>query len=176
MKENHLKLILLLRFLTDLLLVVNILVLIALPWLLTVLFANPELLTQLSPGAGVIQSGAYLPSAERTDMPASSYTFYLLFFYLTGAATAWLLLEGHLILRRLENGQPFAVGQARSFRRMSVSCGLLLFCFGVKILAYNTIMTMICTGLFLILVLVTQILAEIFHQAYLVKIENELTI
>ena len=176
LKTGPKSLILLLRIISDLLLILNILALIGLPWLLTALLTSPELLAQLSPGTGIIPTAGYPAVTSRTDMPPSSYPFYLAFLYVAGLATAWILLEGHLILRRLERNEPFAAGQARSFRRMSVACGLLAGCFGIKVLVYNTFLTMFCAAVFSILILITQIMAEVFRQAYLVKTENELTI
>lgn len=166
----------LLRTITDLLLILNLLALIGLPWILSGLFANPDLLAQLSPGTGLAAAAGYPVSGIRSDMPASSYTFYLIFLYFSGIGTGWVLVEGHLILRRLEKGDPFASGQAGSFRRMSAACALLAACFAVKIIRYNTVLTMFCGVIFLILVLITLIMAEIFRQAYIVKTENELTI
>ncbi len=164
-----------LRVFVDVLLVVNILVLIFLPRLLTFLYENPVLITQLdlysrtdiAPGAAV---------GYPSDLPANSYPFYLAFFYASGIGTAWLLLEGHLILRRLENGNPFAAAQSHSFFRVACACGILLVTFIAKVLTYNTLLTSFCTIIFLLLVLIALILSEVFRQAHQVKSENELTI
>jgi hypothetical protein len=164
----------LLRILLDVLLVANILVLILLPILLNAIYDNPSLLTQLEPQgvSDTLESrGEYPP-----DLPASSYPFYLIFLYAAGLGTAWILLEGHRILRRLERGEPFASGQAASFRRVSWAFAWLTAAFTVKVIVHNTLLSMFCAGLFLLLVLIAQILGEVFRQAYLVKTENELTI
>jgi hypothetical protein len=165
-----------LRILLDLILLLNILALMLLPILLTALYNDPDLLLQLDK-----QSADFLPDSTSrleypSDLPPSSYFFYLGFLYAAGLGTAWILLEGHLILRRLEKNQPFAARQAASFRRVGVAFAWLAAAFAVKVIFYNTLMTLFCFGLFLLLVLVALILADIFCQAYLVKSENELTI
>jgi hypothetical protein len=170
-----------LRIILDILLVANLIVLLLLPWLLNAIYADPALLGQLDRQTGEATAdfnrgespaGPTYPS----DVPADSYPFYLVFLYGAGFGTAWILAEGHWILRRLEKNVPFAAGQAASFRRVSYAFAGLAILFAIKIAVHNTLLTMFCAGLFLLLVLIAQILAEIFRQANLVKTENELTI
>lgn len=149
----------LLRIVLDLILLLNLLTLFALPFLLDAIYRSPELLVQYP-----------------TDLIPSSYAFFLVFLYASGLGTAWILLEGHFILRRLELNQPFAARQSESFRRVGIAFVWLAVVFAVKIVLYNTLLTMFCCALFVLLVLVAVILAEIFSQAYQVKSENELTI
>lgn len=174
-----------LRILTDLLLLINILALILLPVLLPAVFRNLEL-----PGPAATAEAAEAADSQPSrqplvsdrssnypaDVPPESYPFYLGFLYATGLGTAWILGEGHFILRRLERNQPFARGHAASFRRMSAAFVLLTLAFLVKILLYNTLLTMFCALLFIVLTVICLIFADIFHQAWLVKTENELTI
>lgn len=185
-----------LRLLTDLLLLLNILALVLLPVLLPEIYRNPAVLApfdgpgllprrtaatasaQPAPGSSAAsQPAASLPAAAYpSDVPPDSYPFYLGFLLATGIGTAWVLGEGHFILRRLERGQPFAAGHAASFRRMAIAFALLTLAFAVKVLFYNTLLTIFCTLLFVVLLVICLIFADIFHQAWLVKTENELTI
>jgi hypothetical protein len=170
-----------LRIILDILLVTNIVMLILLPWLLNAIYADPALLGQLDRQTGEAsadydRNGNPADGRYPSDMPADSYPFYLVFLYGAGAGTAWILAEGHWILRRLEKNVPFAAGQSSSFRRVSYAFAWLAVIFAIKIAVHNTLLTMFCCGLFLLLVLIAQILAEIFRQANLVKTENELTI
>jgi hypothetical protein len=162
-----------LRILIDLLLLFNLIALILLPWLLTQLYTHPELLLQLEHAeARTIDNAVRYPG----DLPPSSYPFYLAFLYGAGLCTAWLLAEGHLILRRLERGDPFAAGQTNAFRRIGLAFCLLAALFAVKCLFYITLLTLFCAALFVLLAMIALVLAEVFRQAYLVKSENELTV
>jgi hypothetical protein len=165
-----------LRILTDLILVLNILTLLLLPVVLTAIYENPELIVQLDRSADKTGPDIRLRSEYPADLPSASYPFYLVFLYASGIGTACILLQGHQILRRLERSEPFSHQQARSFRFMSFAFFLLTITFAVKIVFYNTLLTMFCCLLFLIFSLVCLIMADIFRQAYLVKSENELTI
>jgi hypothetical protein len=166
----------LLLILTDLLLLLNILALIALPWLLTAVYQNPGLLAQLDGRTDPTSPDMAIRNEYPADLPAASYPFYLVFLYLAGLATAGILAEGHFILLRIDKGQLFSAAQAVSFRIMAGAFALLAADFTVKIFMYNTLLTMFCLALFLLLILVALILAEIFQQAHLVQTENELTI
>lgn len=166
----------LLRLLLDVILVVNILVLVLLPFLLTALYRDPGILEQLDRHQASTIPDSGLRSDYPADLPPSSYPFYLAFLYAAGMGTAWILTEGHFILRRLEKNQPFARRQAGSFRRVGLAFGWLALVFAVKIIFYNTLLTMFCCGLFVLLALIGMILSEVFRQAWQVKTENELTI
>ncbi len=166
----------LLRVIVDLLLILNILVLILLPWMLDAVYRDPDLLEQLEVRSVLAEPDVALRPEYPSDLPKSSYAFYLGFLYAAGVATAWILLEGHRILRRMEKSEPFAAGQTGSFHRVGIAFGVLAGAFAIKIVAYNTLLTMFCCALFLLLILVAVILAEIFSQAYAVKADNELTI
>lgn len=165
-----------LRIVVDLLLFLNILALLLLPWLLQAVYENPTLLQQLEAQVEGNGPDSTLRSEYPSDLPESSYPFYLGFLYVSGLSTAWLLFEGHRILRRMERNEPFAAGQSVSFRRVGCSFGVLVGVFAVKIATYNTLLTMFCCALFLILVLTALILSEVFRQAYVVKSENDLTV
>jgi len=170
-----------LRILTDLLLLLNILALVLLPVLLSEIYRNPALLAPFDgPGLLPVRPASTAPGQSApvypSDVPPGSYSFYLAFLYATGIGTAWVLGEGRFILRRLERNQPFAHGNAASFRRMSLAFALLTLAFAVKVAFYNTLLTVFCTLLFVVLAVICLIFADIFHQAWIVKTENELTI
>ena len=166
----------LMRIIIDIILVINLMALLLLPLWLKALYDDPGLITQLDRQTYESVPDISADSEYPSDLPASSYPFYLGFLYAAGLGTAWILLEGHFILRRLEKNQPFAERQSGSFKRVSVAFAWLALVFAIKIAFYNTVMTMFCCGLFIMLALVGLIMAEIFRQAYLVKSENELTI
>ncbi|MDD2579798.1 MAG: DUF2975 domain-containing protein [Eubacteriales bacterium] len=165
-----------LRWLIDGVLLINLLTLIGLPWILKLIYNHPDLFFQLELGHNLIGDGYSSAELYPSDMPLHSYTFYLVFLYLSGICTAWLLFEGHIILRRLERGWTFAPEQHRSFQRASLSLFLLCAIFVVKIFFYNTLLTMFCAALFLVLGLIAMTLADVFRQAWQVKSENDLTI
>lgn len=165
-----------LRILVDILLVVNLVVLLLLPFILNALYENPELLRQLDRYDASQGPDIPIRSEYPSDLPPTSYPFYLGFLYLSGFCTAWILLEGRLILRRLEKGLPFAAAQAGSFNRIAAACALLTLAFVIKVAVYNTLLTMFCAAVFLLLAMIALVLAEVFRQAHQVKSENELTI
>lgn len=166
----------LLRIILDIVLIINIITLIFLPFLLTALYQDPGILEQLDRYQSSVNPGSSLRSDYPADLPPSSYPFYLGFLYAAGLGTAWILTEGHLILRRLEKSQPFAERQAASFQRVGIAFFWLAVVFAVKVVFYNTLLTMFCCALFILLALIGMVLSEIFRQAYQVKTENELTI
>lgn len=165
-----------LRVIIDIILVLNIIALLTLPIWLTALYNDPNLITQLDrytyESAPDITARTEYPS----DMPQSSYPFYLGFLYAAGLGTAWILAEGHFILRRLEKNQPFTERQSGSFRRVSLAFIWLALAFIIKVIVYNTIMTMVSCGLLIILAVIGLILSDIFRQAWQVKVDNDLTI
>lgn len=177
-----------LRLLTDLLLLLNIIALVLLPFMLSAFYENPAILapfdgpgllpapTASAPPASAPAVSGPASSDYPADVPPGSYPFYLGFLYAAGIGTAWVLAEGRFVLRRLEKAQPFARENAPSFRRMSAAFVLLTLAFIVKMLFYNTLLTVFCTLLFIVLCVICLIFADIFHQAWLVKTENELTI
>ncbi len=165
-----------LRILIDLLLLLNLLILLALPWLLSAVYDHPRLLGQLEAPVEWVNPDAASGPEYPSDLPRSSYPFYLAFLYVCGASTAWLLTEGHRILRRIEHGQPFTADQASAFRRVAGAFAALAVAFAVKILFYNTLLTMFCCALFWLLILIALVLSQVFRQAFEVKSENDLTV
>ena len=164
-----------LRLILDLVLVLNLLTLIFLPFILDALYRDPGILQQLDSSPALWPDEAGLRSIT-LRFATGSRPFYLVFLYASGLGTAWILTEGHFILRRLEKNQPFAKQQVGSFRRVALAFAWLTLVFAVKIIFYNTLLTMFCCGLFFVLALIGLILSEVFLNAWQVKTENELTV
>lgn len=165
-----------LRYAVDIILLLNLLTLLLLPWLLNMVYDNPNLLNQLEPADNPDGPEITIYDEYPSDLPPSSYPFYLTFLYLSGFSTAWILVQGHRILLRLERGQTFSAGQNISFRHIAMALFLLSIVFFVKIFVYNTLLTMFCSVMFFLFALISLVMADIFHQAWQVKTENELTI
>ncbi len=168
-----------LRYITLALIILNILALLFLPLILTQIYENPELIIQLDRPAGSASPAGpdiYLDAELPSDLPSSSYRFYLVFLYASGIGTAVILIQGLLILNRIERGDTFCAAQAGTFRLMAIAFFWLALAFLVKIFFYNTLLTIFCCLLFFFFSLVCLILADVFRQAWLVKTENEMTI
>lgn len=126
----------------------------------------------------------FLPGILRNlyDLLSSSYliledyTFLTYFLYVCGILTLGILILGHLILRSLEKGLPFDSRNAKYFKLLSLDIALLAAAFFVKIFVYNTILTIFCANIFLIIALLALILSEVFRQASLVWEEHQLVI
>lgn len=142
------------RILNDMILIANVLVLIFLPYVLTTLF---DLL-------------------KTTYLFEESYSFLLGFLYVTGVFTLMVLLAGHQIMRSLEKNLPFDPKNPRRFMVLALAFFLLSAAFFGKMLFYGTILTIFCAYLFLLLTLLSLILAEVFRQACKIWEEHQLTI
>ncbi len=165
-----------LRVILDIVLVINLIILILLPLLLTAIYDNTDLLTSLDRHAWESAPDITAQYQRPQDLPYESYPFYLGLLYACGLLTAWILAEGHLILRRIEKGLPFSARQPASFTRVGLAFMLLAMAFAVKIFCYNTLLTMFCCALFAVLALIGLVLRDLFAKAYQVKLENDLTI
>lgn len=165
-----------LRILIDVILVLNLLALILLPFLLRLIYDQPALFYQLEPAAPASVPDTRLSDEYPADLPPESYPFYLGFLYATGLCTAWILFEGHMVLGRVAKEDPFHAGQGRSFRHMAIALILLSLAFAVKVAVYITLLTIFCAVVFIIFGFVALLLADLFQQAWQVKSENELTI
>lgn len=142
------------RLLNDVLLVANILTLIFLPWVLQYIY---DLM-------------------KTTYLFEESYNFLLGFLYVAGVFTLLVLFVGHQIMRSLEKNLPFDPKNPRRFIFLALAFFLLSAAFFGKMLFYGTILTIFCAYLFLLLTLLSLILAEIFRQACKIWEEHQLTI
>lgn len=158
-----------LKIAVDLVLVINIIVLIALPFILNAIYNSPA----LQPG----QSGERVSTLWLiNEIPDESYAFMLIFLYFSGICTAFMLFSLHRVLRNLADGRILDHANASALKHLSVACGSLVSAFIVKIIFYNTFLTIFCFFIFIVLALFSLILSEVFRQGAVVKEENELTI
>lgn len=142
------------RIITDVLIAANAVTLLTLPWTLRQM----------------------LSVIEREYTVVEDFSFLLIFLYICGALTLFLLIMGHLMMRTLEKGLPFDPKNAGYFRWIGMDFLLLSVAFCIKILIYNTMLTIFCAGIFAVFSLLSMILSEIFRQASIIWEEHQLTI
>ena len=80
------------------------------------------------------------------------------------------------LLKNLNKKNPFIIDNVISLNRIAISCLLIAACYVIKIIFYNSFLTIIVTMVFIITGFFSIILAEVFRQAVIVKEENDLTI
>jgi len=109
---------------------------------------------------------------------ANDENFYFLlgFFYFSGVFALSLVHEIRKIFKNLNKRNPFIMDNVKSLKRMAFASFIIAGAYGVKIIFYPSILTIIMAMVFVILGLFLIILAEVFHQAVIVKEENDLTI
>jgi len=107
---------------------------------------------------------------------SEKYWFMLPFLYITGFLALFLVFELRRVFKTLNRKDPFRMDNVKSFKNMSISCFAISFCYAVKILFFNSFLTIILCMVFIIGGLFLLILAEVFRQAVIVKEENDLTI
>ncbi|MFT8392324.1 MAG: DUF2975 domain-containing protein [Sporolactobacillus sp.] len=123
-----------------------------------------------------------LPLAIRwyvTLLPEEStenYDFLLPFLYITGIFALIIVFELRRIFRQLNQRHPFIMENVRSLKHMAIASFLIAFCYGIKIICFNSFLTMIIAMVFIIAGLFSLVLSEVFLQAVQVKEENDLTI
>ncbi len=105
-----------------------------------------------------------------------NYYFLLVFFYLTGIFALKLVYEVRKVFKNLNKRNPFIIDNVKSLKSMAFSSFVISVAYGVKIIFYPSILTIILAMVFIILGLFLIVLAEVFHQAVIVKEENDLTI
>jgi len=142
------------RLFNDFLLIMNVLVLLTMPFFLPAFYATFNSILLMS----------------------ETYEFLLLFLYIAGTFTIPVLLSGHGILRSLEKSLPFDPKNPRRFVVLAISFLFLSVIFFVKLFTFATIMTFLGGFLFLLLTLLSLILAEVFRQACKIWEEHQLTI
>lgn len=110
------------------------------------------------------------------EIPDESYGFMLGFLYFSGIGTAMILVFLRKVLKNLEKDIILDHSNAKAFKLLSFACFILVISFIVKIIFYNTFLTMFSFFVFTILGLFTLVLSEVFRQGAIIKEENELTI
>lgn len=107
---------------------------------------------------------------------SENYNFLLVFLFITGIFALLVVNEIRKLLKNLNKRNPFIINNVQSLNRIAVSCLIIAACYVVKIIFYNSFLTIIVTMVFIITGFFSIILAEVFRQAVLVKEENDLTI
>lgn len=113
----------------------------------------------------------------RLYFPAQRSFYFLLFFlYFTGAFCLWIVFEMIRIFKTLNRKNPFMMDNVTSLRRMAFAAFVIAAAYLLKIILFNSFLTMIITMIFIIAGLFLVILSEVFKQAVEFKEENDLTI
>lgn len=109
-------------------------------------------------------------------MSGENYYFLLVFLYFTGLFCLDIVYELRKIFKTLTRMNPFMMDNVKSLKSMAVAAFVISAAYIVKMLFYNTILTMLVTMIFIIAGLFSIILSEVFRQAVIFKEENDLTI
>lgn len=174
-----------LKIMVDAILVINILVLISLPFILNTLYNNPNSVSSSYnyedniSRTGVLSDTAKAQNIRGTflnEIPKESYPFMLVFLYFSGILTAIMLFLLRKVLKNLENNFILDRVNSKIFRQISLSCFALAISLVIKMLFYNTFMTIFTFFVFVIIGMFLIILSEVFLQGAIAKEENELTI
>ena len=166
-------------------LIINIIVLVLLPLILQAIYANPglaersgypqEIVSDVSGSAGY-ESADNIRTSFFNEIPEESYLFMLIFLYASGGLTAFILLSLRKILNNLANNIILDRSNAGAFRRLAFACFALVVTFIVKMIFYNSFLTMFCFFVFIVIAMFSLVLSEVFSQGAVIKDENELTI
>jgi hypothetical protein len=104
------------------------------------------------------------------------YWFLLPFLYVNGFLALIILYNLRRILKTLGRKNPFMADNVKSLSHIAISSFIIAVLYIVKILFFNSFLTIILAMVFVIAGLFAIILAEVFQQAVKVKEENDLTI
>ena len=107
---------------------------------------------------------------------SENYNFLLGFLFITGILALVVVNEIRNLLKNLNKRNPFIMNNVQSLNRIAVACLIVAACYVIKIIFYNSFLTIIVMMVFIITGFFSIILAEVFRQAVLVKEENEMTI
>ncbi|WP_100488755.1 DUF2975 domain-containing protein [Sporolactobacillus pectinivorans] len=108
--------------------------------------------------------------------PGEKYWFLLFFLYVTGFFALQIVYEIRQIFKTLNRRNPFKMDNVKSLNRIATASFLISIAYIVKIIFFNSFMTIILVMVFIITGFFSVILAEVFRQAVIVKEENDLTI
>lgn len=104
------------------------------------------------------------------------YWFLLPFLYITGFLAMIILYNIRRILKTLGRKNPFMADNVKSLKHTAVASFLIAALYVLKIIFFNSFLTIILAMVFIIAGLFMIVLAEVFDQAVKVKEENDLTI
>jgi len=107
---------------------------------------------------------------------SENYNFLLGFLFITGIFALLIVNEIRKLLKNLNRNNPFIMENVTGLNRIAISCLLITVCYVIKIIFYNSFLTIIVAMVFIITGFFSIILAEVFRQAVVVKEENDLTI
>lgn len=104
------------------------------------------------------------------------YWFLLPFLYVTGLLAFVILIQIRKVFKTLSRKNPFMMDNVKSFKWIAKASFAIAILYVVKIIFFNSFLTMILSMVFVIAGLFSVVIAEVFHQAVIVKEENDLTI
>ena len=107
---------------------------------------------------------------------SENYYFLLGFLFVTGIFALVIVHEIRILLKNLNKRNPFILENVQSLNRIAVASLMVAACYAIKMIFYNSFLTIIVMMVFIIAGFFSIILAEVFRQAVLVKEENEMTI
>lgn len=107
---------------------------------------------------------------------SENYYFLLGFLFVTGIFALIIVHEIRKLLKNLNKRNPFVINNVKSLNRIAAASLIIAACYVLKIIFYNSFLTIIVMMVFIIAGFFSIILAEVFRQAVLVKEENEMTI
>ena len=107
---------------------------------------------------------------------SEKYWFLLPFLYLTGVLALVILNELRRIFSTFNRRNPFLIQNVKSLKNMALSAFAISALYIVKVVLFNSFLTIILAMVFIIAGFFGLILAEVFRQAVIVKEENDLTI
>lgn len=116
----------------------------------------------------------YFDTINRIE--GENFYFLLGFLYITGLFALTILYEMKKIFKALNNKNPFTNENVESLKHIAIASFLITASYVVKIIFFNSFLTIIIAMVFVMAGLFTIILSEVFHQAVIVKEENDLTI
>lgn len=108
--------------------------------------------------------------------PSYARTILLIALYPCGVIAFIILNELRRIISTLTARNPFVLRNVKSLRVIGIMLVLIFMVFIFKVIMLNTLMTMICTFIFMLASLFCFILADVFNQAVIYKHDNDLTI
>lgn len=104
------------------------------------------------------------------------YWFLLPFLYITGLLAFIILIQTRKVFKTLSRKNPFMMDNVKSFKWISRASFAIAFMYVIKVIFFNSFLTMILAMVFVIAGLLSIVIAEVFYQAVIVKEENDLTI
>lgn len=105
-----------------------------------------------------------------------NYYFLLVFLYVTGAFCLGIVHEIRKIFNTLNKKNPFVLENVKSLNHISINSFTIAAAYCIKVVLYNSFLTIILAMVFIIAGLFTIILAEVFREAVAYKEENDFTI